>query len=80
MDAYTEPDAPEHPLDNGFYREVANWQLRHRGLAVPILQARTDTGNDTRTDARTEGEIAEPLIRQIEAFARNVLPLLADLR
>jgi hypothetical protein len=60
-----EPDAPEYPLDNAFYLEVANWQLRHRGLAVPIFQMRTDTGNDTRT----ESEIVEPLIRQIDTFA-----------
>jgi ATP-grasp domain, R2K clade family 2 len=65
VDVIAEPDAPEYPVDNGFYREVANWQLRHRGLAVPILHAPTDS----RTDTRTEGEVAEPLIRQIDAFA-----------
>lgn len=65
VEILTEPDAPEHPLNNGFYREVANWQLRHRGLAVPLPPAR----DDGHTDSRTEGEIAEPLIRRIDAFA-----------
>jgi hypothetical protein len=59
------PDAPEYPLDNRFYLETANWQLRHRGLAVPIPQACPPAWIDTRS----ETEIGEPLIRQIDAFA-----------
>jgi hypothetical protein len=73
VEVMAEPDAPECPLDNRFYLEVANWQLRHRGLAVPIRQPHTDT--------RTEGEIVEPLIRQIDAFAgpRRRRPVDGDL-
>lgn len=65
VEVMAEADAPEYPIDNGFYLEVANWQLRHRGLPVSVPPARTHICNDTRT----EGEIAEPLIREIDAFA-----------
>jgi hypothetical protein len=77
MEVTAEPDAPEYALDNRFYLEVANWQLRHRGLAVPPPEPLTGR----RTDTRTEGEIAEPLIRQIDAFAgmRRRAPVDGDL-
>jgi hypothetical protein len=60
VEVVAEPDAPEYPAENRFYLEVANWQMRHRGLAVarPIAHV----------DKRTEGELAAPLIRQIDAF------------
>lgn len=54
------PDVASRPLENRFYRETANWQLRHRGLPA--------TSRPIRIDVRTEGEIVEPLIRQIDAF------------
>jgi hypothetical protein len=60
VEVAAEPDAPEYTADNRFYLEVANWQLRHRGLAVTHPKARIDT--------RTDAEAAEPSIRQIDAF------------
>ncbi len=60
VEVAAEPDAPEYPTENRFYLEVANWQMRHRGLPVARPIAHIDT--------RTEGEVAEPLIRQIDAF------------
>jgi len=61
IEVVAEPDAPEYAPDNRFYLEVANWQLRHRGLAVTRPKAHIDTLSD--------GEVAEPLIRQIDAFS-----------
>jgi hypothetical protein len=60
VEVVAEPDAPEYPAENRFYLEVASWQMRHRGLAVarPIAHI----------DKRTQGELAVPLIRQIDAF------------
>jgi hypothetical protein len=61
VEVSVEPDAPDHPIENKFYKETAVWQLRHRGLAVqlpPVL-----------IDPRTEDELADPLIRQINEFS-----------
>jgi hypothetical protein len=53
-------DAPEYPIENRFYQEVANWQLRHRGIIEPVL-ARD-------LDPRTEEMLLEPLIHEIEGL------------
>jgi len=73
VEVLAEPDAPDHPPDNRFYHETANWQLRHLGRAVALTQA--------PVDMRTESEIAEPLIRRIDAFtgARRRGPMEGDL-
>jgi hypothetical protein len=55
------PDAPEHPLENRFYAEVATWQQRHRGLAVALTP--------WAADSRSEETLIEPLIRAIDAFS-----------
>ncbi len=34
VEVRTDPDAPEHPMENRFYSEVAIWQRRHRGQTV----------------------------------------------
>jgi hypothetical protein len=60
VEVSVEPDAPDYPLENKFYRETAVWQLRHRGLAVRLPEI--------CIDSRTEDELAEPLIRQIDQF------------
>jgi hypothetical protein len=54
------PDAPDYPIENRFYMQTAAWQLRHRGLAVPLPEM--------SIDFRTEDELADPLIRQIDQF------------
>jgi hypothetical protein len=61
VEAIAVPDAPEHPVENRFYAEVAAWQQRHRGLAVTL--------NAWDIDLRGEEEQIEPLIRAIDAFA-----------
>jgi hypothetical protein len=61
IEVAAEPDAPDFAAENLFYREVANWQARHRGLAVTRPQAPIDT--------RTEADLAEPFISRIDEFA-----------
>jgi hypothetical protein len=56
-----EPDAPDYPIENKFYKDAAVWQLRHRGLAVQLPPV--------CIDPRTEDELAAPLIQQIDAFS-----------
>jgi hypothetical protein len=72
-EATPEPDVPGCPIENRFYSETANWQLRHRGLLAESIAPWGDT--------RTEDEIAEPLIREIDAFAgpRRRAPFEGDL-
>jgi len=60
VEVSAEPDAPDYPIENRFYKETAAWQLRHRGLAVPLPEM--------CIDSRTEDELADPLIRQIGQF------------
>jgi len=60
VEVSAEPDAPDYPIENRFYMETAAWQFRHRGLAVPLPEV--------CIDFRTEDELAEPLIRQIDQF------------
>ena len=60
VEVVAEPDAPDHIPDNRFYHETANWQLRHLGKAVALTHA--------PIDMRTESEIAELVIRRIDAF------------
>jgi hypothetical protein len=74
-DVEVEPhaDAPEYPLENGFYWEAARWQQRHRGIHVSIPPPVFDT--------RPESELAAPFLSAIEAFdgARRRPPLESDL-
>lgn len=60
VEVSVEPDAPNYPIENRFYREAAAWQLRHRGLVVPL--------SERSIDFRTEDELADPLIRKIDQF------------
>jgi hypothetical protein len=60
VEVCVEPDAPDHPIENRFYMETAAWQLRHRGLVVPLPKV--------PIDSRTEDELADPLIQQIDQF------------
>jgi hypothetical protein len=60
VEVRAEPDAPDYPIENRFYMEAAAWQLRHRGLAVPV--------SEMRVDFRTEDQLADPLIGQIDQF------------
>jgi hypothetical protein len=73
VEVISEPDAPDHPIENRFYLEVSVWQLRHRGIAVTLPSV--------SSDSRTEGELTEPLIREIDAFPgpRRRGPLDSDL-
>lgn len=67
------PDSPERPIENRFYLEVANWQLRHRGLAAAIAPR--------DIDSRTEDMLVEPLIHEIAAFggSRRRAPVDSDI-
>ena len=60
VEVSAEPDAPDYPIENQFYRETAAWQFRHRGLAIPLPEM--------CIDFRTEDELVGPLIRQIDQF------------
>jgi hypothetical protein len=73
VEVVAEPDAPDDLPDNRFYHETANWQLRHLGRAVAQTQV--------SIDVRTESEIAEPLLRRIDAFTgpRRRGPMEGDL-
>ena len=61
VEVIAEADAPEYPVENRFYAEVAAWQQRHRGLAV--------TQTPWAADSRSEETLIEPLIRAIDAFS-----------
>lgn len=61
VEAVAVPDAPEHPVENRFYAEVAAWQQRHRGVAATL--------NTWDIDPRGEEEQIEPLIRVIDGFS-----------
>jgi hypothetical protein len=61
VEVNVEPDAPDYPIENQFYRQIAYWQHRHRGQAVPLPEV--------SIDSRTEDELAAPLIGQIDQFS-----------
>jgi hypothetical protein len=60
IEVSVEADAPDHPTENRFYKETASWQLRHRGVAVQLPEV--------CIDSRTEDELADPLISEIDQF------------
>ena len=58
-------DAPDHPIENRFYSEVANWQLRHGGHDAPLPRRQIDSAS---LDFISEDALLEPLICEIEGF------------
>ncbi|MGA2218856.1 MAG: hypothetical protein ABSG51_12260, partial [Terracidiphilus sp.] len=73
VEVIVEPDAPDYPLEDQFYKQTAFWQLRHRGQAVPFPEI--------CIDFRSEDELAAPLISQIDRFSgpRRRHPIDGDL-
>ncbi len=61
VDVEAVPDAPECHLENRFYFEAARWQLRHRGVNVPIPAP--------VVDCHSEEELVRPLVEHIAAYA-----------
>ena len=58
-----EADLPGHPIENRFYLDTANWQLRHRSSAAPTVPEPKVANPAIQ---RSEHELIAPLIRHID--------------